>query len=160
MSEPENTDPPAEPLGEAGIKALQAERDARKAAEDRAKAAEAERDELKPKAQQWEEAEAANKSELERERERAAKAEEDAAKAAIAASRYRLAAKHQISEEDAELWLTATDEEALTKQAERFAELRQESPAPKTDPAQGARKPAVQDPWAAGKAEAAKRFGT
>jgi len=49
----------------------------------------------------------------------AAKAEADAAKAD--ALRWRVAAKHGISDEDAELFLTGTDEATLTRQAERLA---------------------------------------
>ncbi|MCG7607093.1 hypothetical protein [Mycobacterium sp. CnD-18-1] len=39
------------------------------------------------------------------------------------ALRWRIAAKHGISDEDAELFLTGNDEETLTKQAERFTAL-------------------------------------
>ncbi|WP_396909498.1 hypothetical protein [Mycolicibacterium sp.] len=39
------------------------------------------------------------------------------------ALRWRIAAKHSISDEDAELFLTGTDEETLTKQAQRFSVL-------------------------------------
>lgn len=39
------------------------------------------------------------------------------------ALRWRIAAKHGISDEDAELFLTGSDEEALTRQAERFTAL-------------------------------------
>lgn len=39
------------------------------------------------------------------------------------ALRWRIAAKHGISDEDAELFLTGNDEDTLTKQAERFTEL-------------------------------------
>ncbi len=37
--------------------------------------------------------------------------------------RWRIAAKHGISDEDAELFLTGSDEETLARQAERFKEL-------------------------------------
>jgi membrane protein involved in colicin uptake len=50
-----------------------------------------------------------------------AAAEKDAADARADALRWRIAAKHQISDEDAELFLTGTDEVTLTKQAERLA---------------------------------------
>lgn len=50
----------------------------------------------------------------------AAKAEAEAAKAD--ALRWRVAAKHGISDDDAELFLTGTDEATLTKQAERLTE--------------------------------------
>ncbi|QRY51736.1 hypothetical protein [Mycolicibacterium septicum] len=39
------------------------------------------------------------------------------------ALRWRIAAKHGISDEDAELFLTGSDEDTLTKQAERFTVL-------------------------------------
>ena len=43
--------------------------------------------------------------------------------AEIQASRYRVALEHQLSREDADLFLTATDEESMTAQAERLAAL-------------------------------------
>lgn len=49
-------------------------------------------------------------------------AEQDAANARAEALRWRVAAKHGISDEDAELFLTGTDEATLTKQAERLTE--------------------------------------
>ncbi len=49
----------------------------------------------------------------------AAERERDEARAE--SLRWRVAAKHGISDEDAELFLTGTDEETLTKQAERLS---------------------------------------
>lgn len=46
-----------------------------------------------------------------------------ATRAEAEAMRWRIAARNGISDEDAELFLTATDEETLSKQAERFKEL-------------------------------------
>lgn len=46
----------------------------------------------------------------------------DAAAARAEALRWRVAAKHGISDEDADLFLTGTDEETLTKQAARLAQ--------------------------------------
>ena len=46
-----------------------------------------------------------------------------AARAEAEALRWRIAAKHGISDEDAELFLTGSDEETLARQAERFKEL-------------------------------------
>lgn len=46
-----------------------------------------------------------------------------AAQAEAEALRWRIAAKHGISDEDAELFLTGSDEETLARQAERFKEL-------------------------------------
>lgn len=154
---------PDEPLGDAGLKALQAEREARKAAEDALKAAERERDAVKAKAQKWDEAEEAQKTELERAREEAAKALADAETARTEALRYRIANKHGVSEEDAETFLTASDEEGLERQAARLAEIaaaRRETERHTPDPSQGPRPPTAEDPWEAGKARARARFGT
>lgn len=79
-------------------------------------------DDLKAKAARLEEIEAANKSEIEKALEKAATAEQRAAQAEADALRWKVAAKHGISDEDAELFLTGTDEETLTKQAERLSE--------------------------------------
>jgi hypothetical protein len=54
------------------------------------------------------------------ERDEAAKR---AAHAEAEAMRWRIAAKHGISDEDAELFLTGSEEETLSRQAERFKEL-------------------------------------
>lgn len=51
-----------------------------------------------------------------------AAAEKDAADARAEALRWRIAAKHGIADDDAELFLTGTDEATLTKQAERLTE--------------------------------------
>lgn len=66
------------------------------------------------------------KSQLSNEEKLAAELGEAAKRAAQAeaeAMRWRIAAKHGISDEDAELFLTGSDEETLSKQAERFKEL-------------------------------------
>src|SRR5690554_6655553 len=78
-------------------------------------------DDLKAKAAKLDEIEQANKSEAEKlaEAKAAAERERDAAK--VEALRLRVATKHDISDEDADLFLTATDEATLTKQAERLA---------------------------------------
>ena len=149
---------PDEPLGENGLKALQAEREARKAAEDELK----ELRKLKPLAQKWMEAEEANKSEIERAREEAANATAAAEAARTEALRYRIANKHGVSEEDAETFLTASDEEGLERQAARLAEIaaaRRETERHTPDPSQGPRPPTAEDPWEAGKARARARFG-
>ena len=49
-------------------------------------------------------------------------AETDATNARAEALRWRIAAKNGISDEDAELFLSGTDEATLTKQAERLSE--------------------------------------
>ena len=46
-----------------------------------------------------------------------------AARAEAEALRWRIAARHGISDEDAELFLTGSDEDTLARQAERFKEL-------------------------------------
>ena len=79
-------------------------------------------DDLKAKAAKLDEIEAANKSEIEKATEARTKAEQAAAQAQAEALRWKIAAKHQISDEDAELFLTGTDEETLTKQAERLSQ--------------------------------------
>jgi hypothetical protein len=70
--------------------------------------------------------EAANQSDLERLTNEATAAKDEAAKAKADSLRWRIAAKHQISDEDAELFLLGTDEATLTKQAERLAGRQQE----------------------------------
>jgi hypothetical protein len=80
-------------------------------------------DDIKAKAAKFDELDQANKSEIERAQERVAAAEKAAEVAQSEALRLRIAAKHQISDaEDIALFLTGTDEETLTKQAERLAQ--------------------------------------
>lgn len=67
------------------------------------------------------EIEEANKSEAERLSERLAEAEKAAEQARVEALRFRIATKFSISDEDADLFLTGSDEETLTRQAERLA---------------------------------------
>lgn len=86
-----------------------------------ARAKPADYDELKAKAEQFDELQASQKSEIEKALEKATAAEQRAAAAAAEALRWKVAAKHGISDEDAELFLTGTDEETLTRQAERLA---------------------------------------
>lgn len=129
---PEQTqgDPADAPLGEAGEKALRAERKARRDAEQSAAALQAKLDDI----------EKANLSELEKAQREANEAREAAAKATADALRLRVAAKHGISDEDADLFLTGSDEDTLTRQAERLSARNAEagSPrAPKPDANQG-----------------------
>lgn len=70
--------------------------------------------------------EAANKSEIEKANDAKAAAEKDAADAKAEALRLRIATKHGISDEDADLFLTGTDEETLKKQAERLTQRNSE----------------------------------
>ena len=67
------------------------------------------------------ELEEAQKTETQKLADAKTAAEKDAADARADALRWRVAAKHSISDEDAELFLTGTDEETLTKQAERLS---------------------------------------
>ena len=78
-------------------------------------------DDLRAKAARLDEIEQANKSEIEKAAEKAASAERERDQAKAEALRLRIAAKHSISDEDADLFLTGTDEATLTKQAERLA---------------------------------------
>lgn len=68
------------------------------------------------------EIEEANKTEAQKTAEALAAAQRDAEKAAAEALRWKIAAKFQVSDEDAELFLTGTDEDTLTKQAQRLSE--------------------------------------
>jgi hypothetical protein len=135
---PETTEPAAqtqgepadEQLGEGGKKALDAERKARRDAEQNLASLQAQLEKIKR----------ADESAVEKAQREAQEAREDAAKARSEAIKLRVAAKHGISDEDADLFLTATDEESLTRQAERLSARNAEatSPrAPKPDANQG-----------------------
>lgn len=124
-------DPAAdEPLGEPGKKALEAERAARAAAEKAHAAVQKQLDEI----------EASKLSDIERAQKEAADAKADAAKAQAEALRYRIATKHGISDEDAELFLTGADEQTLTRQAARLVERTPSTTHPKPDLSQGGKK--------------------
>ena len=120
-------DPADTPLGENGEKALKAEREARKAAETAAAALQKQLDDIN----------AANLSDLERAQKAAKDAEDAAVKATAEALRLRVAAKHGINDEDADLFLTGTDAETLERQAARLVERTPTGPKP--DHSQGAR---------------------
>lgn len=96
-------------LGDKGKAALTSEREARAAAEKSAAELQAQLDEIAK----------ANLSDLERAQAEAKSAQEAAATAATEALRYRLAAKHGISDEDAKF--LQGDEAAMTALAERLA---------------------------------------
>ena len=77
-------------------------------------------------------------SDLERAQARAKELEDQATKATSEALRWRIAAKHGISDEDAETFLTGNDEATLTRQAERLSALATAAPTtPKPDLSQG-----------------------
>ncbi|WP_406234940.1 hypothetical protein [Nocardia sp. NBC_01009] len=129
--QPATTEPkaPAEPaaddgLGDGGKKALEAERLARKEAEKAQKAAEA-------KVKTFEDAQ---KSDAQKQAERLAELETEAATAKHEALRFKYAAKHQLSDEDAETFLTGADEATIAKQAARLAELVAGGATPKPQP--------------------------
>lgn len=114
-------------LGESGVKALKAEREARSAAEKSAAALQKQLDEIA----------AANLSDLERAQKAAQDAEAAAAAATAEALRLRVAAKHGISDEDADLFLTGADLETVERQAKALAA--RTSTGPKPDLSQGSR---------------------
>lgn len=86
---------------------------------------------------------AAQMSEADRMKERADAAEREALGARAETLRYKIATQYGINSDDAETFLTGTDEDTLTKQAERLATLARSadstSPAPRPDRSQGGR---------------------
>lgn len=146
-------------LGDAGKAALKAIREekaaeakARKAAEDKAAELETELAKIRDK----------DLSDVDRARKELEQARRDVDAARRDALRFRVAAKHGISEDDAALFLTASDEAGISAQAERFAaatkaaadtaaaaaEAAAGPKTPRPDPSQGARggaaRPSVQ----------------
>jgi hypothetical protein len=87
----------------------------------------------------------ANKTEAQRLTERATAAEAAAAQAAADSLRWRIATRHGISDDLVDLYLTGTDEDTLTRQAEGLAAFKPAPPAdgpapfPRPDLSQGAR---------------------
>ncbi len=69
-------------------------------------------------------------------------AKQEAAEARMEALRYRTATKFGITDEDAETFLTGTDEETIVRQAQRLVVL-QKPGTPQPDPSQGSRGPAT-----------------
>lgn len=78
--------------------------------------------EAKAKAEQFDALAEANKSELQKAVDRAAVLERERDEARVSGLRFRIAAAHGISSEDAELFLTGSDEDSLTRQAKRLTE--------------------------------------
>jgi len=162
MAEEPVIEPAGEALGEGGLKALNAERDARKEAERQIRELNEQLEQLKPAAEKFKELEDKQKTELDRATERLAELEAKATKAETEAMRYRIATRHGISDEDAEVFLTGSDEESITKQAERLVALQGEkvvAQQQKPDPSQGARPSMPKDAWSRGSARAKARFG-
>lgn len=118
----EQRDADAEALGDAGKRAIAAERDARKVAEKGVA-------DLTARLESFEQ-------ELQEARTAAATATENAAKASTEALRWKTVAAHKIDVEDAEVFITGGDEESITRQAERLAGL-----AVKVDPGPTTPKP-------------------
>ena len=114
-------------LDEGGLKALRAERDARKQAERDASELRTQLDAIN----------AEKLSELDRAKKEAEDARSAAAEARIEALRYKVAAAHGITASDAELLLTATTEDAMNAQAVRLSERTPDIRAPKPDLSQG-----------------------
>ena len=77
---------------------------------------------IKAKADRLDAIEAASKTEAEKFAERMAALETENQRVRSDALRSRIQAKYGISDEDAELFLTGTDEESLNRQAERLAQ--------------------------------------
>lgn len=117
-SQPAESDSRQPSLSDAGKKALAEERRRAAAAEKQAKALQARLDAI----------EAETLSKEEKALKEAAEAAQRAATAEAEALRWRIAAKHGISDEDAELFLTGSDEETLSRQAERFQSLSAKTP--------------------------------
>lgn len=114
--------PPSDVTSGAGDKSKPITMTSEQLAERLARAKPADYEDLKAKAAKLDELEAANKSEIEKAVEKATAAEQAAAQAKADALRWKIAAKHGITDDDAELFLTGTDEETLTKQAERLTQ--------------------------------------
>lgn len=93
-------------------------------AEERRKAAEkyADYDDLKAKADEYDRVVQQSKSESDQMAERVAALEQQLSESQTIALKARVQAKYGVSDDDADLFLTATDEGTLTKQAERLAQ--------------------------------------
>lgn len=79
-------------------------------------------DDLKTKASQLDALSEASQTETEKATKRATKAETERDSARAEALRLRIAVEHNISLEDADLFLTCTDEESLRAQAKRLSD--------------------------------------
>lgn len=107
-------DTPDEELGEAGLRALQREREQRRSLEQQLR-------ELQPLAAKARELEEAQKTEAQRLQERAAAAERERDEVRVEMARLRMAARYGIAEDDLDLLGTGTDEE-IESRAKRLSE--------------------------------------
>ena len=127
-TEPQETDAKPKPTETVEFWKAKA-REQEKRAKDNAKAAE-----------RLSEIEEAQKSEAEKAADRIRDLEQQLNEANRSSLRFKVASKYGIGDEDADLFLTGSDEETLTKQAQRLAD-RQEAAgkprAPQPDPNQG-----------------------
>ncbi len=144
----ESAEPDESALEDPGKKALTAERRARAAAEREAKTLKARLDEI----------EAEELSREEKAAKEAADAKLEAEAARREAVRWRVAARHGLSDEDAELFLTGSDEETLTRQAERLVE-RTPSPGKGGQPVPGAGERPTKPPTVDEQIRAAEQSG-
>lgn len=120
-------DPADEPLGEGGLKALQAERERAKELQKQLEAASTRLAEI----------ERQNETALERAQREALEAREALPQGITAAFRDAAVTFGGISAEDADLFLTGTDVDTLKRQAARLVERTTTSSGPKPDMTQG-----------------------
>jgi len=99
--------------------------------------ANAEAKENRLKATELDEVKRSQMSDLEKAQTTAQEFQKAAEKATADALRWRIAAKHGISDDDAETFLTGNDEASLTRQAERLSALNTSPATPKPDRTQG-----------------------
>jgi hypothetical protein len=135
-TEPEHHDDTPAGLGEAGQKALVAERKAKAAAERQAKAAQKQLDELSKRLQEYEDR---DKTETQKLAEAKAAAEREAATARQELMRYRVAARKKLPAELADRLQGATEEE-MAEDADKLLEVFGQRQTPSYDG--GVRKPA------------------
>ena len=112
------------PTTDEGFKPITSQDDLNRVIDDRLKrerAKYADYKDVKAKAAKLDEIEQANKTEAERVAARIEALEGENKRIQSEALRSRIQAKFSINDEDAELFLTGTDEESLTRQAQRLA---------------------------------------
>lgn len=116
----------AGPFTDGGFKAITSQDDLNRVLGDRLERERAkfkDYDDLKAKAAKFDQAEDANKTEIDKAREQTATAQAEVGKlpSLVAESlRTHLVGLHEISDDDAELFLTSTDPEVLLKQVDRL----------------------------------------